>query len=171
MTSHTLRGTAGRQMTTEDVPAEVEILSAEKIEAELDELRESGFPGVRTEWLLDSLISSCRKAEPALAEIVQHLDEATVWRQLHARLSETPLRPSQALESRGNLRPFDELTALGCQVIPGDGWRVSMLDGTRVDSMLEPLLDEEPEVRLGRILLFVVGIIGMRDHAPLPPPF
>ena len=158
-------------MTTEDVPAEVEILSAEKIEAELGGLRESGFPGVRTEWLLNSLISTCRRAEPALAEIVQHLDEATVWRQLHVRLSETPLQPSQALEARGNLRPFDELTALGCQVIPGDGWRVWTPDGTRVDTMIEPLLDEESEVRLGRLLLFVMGIMGMRDRAPLPPAF
>ncbi len=67
-------------------------------------------------------------------------------------------------------RLISEHTARRCLVTPGDDCRVSMLDGTRVDSMLEPLPDEEPEVRLGRLALLVLGITKMRDRPPIARP-
>ena len=148
------------------------LFSAEEIERELVGLRQSGFPPDSSERLLYTLISFCRRAERALAEIVQHLDEGMLRRELHAQLSGTTLPPSP-LESGNALRQrlIGELTARRCPVTPGGGWRVSMLDGTRVDSMLEPLLDEEPDVRLARLALLVLGIIAMRNCPPLSPPY
>ena len=163
-------------MATEDVLPEREdddsLFSAGEIESELVALRQSGFPPRATERCLHTLISFCHKAEPALAEIVLHLDEAMLRRELHALLSGTTLPPSP-LESGNALcqRLISELTARRCLVTPGDDWQVSMLDGTRVDSMLEPLPDEEPEVRLGRLALLVLGITTMRDHPPIAPPY
>ena len=163
-------------MATEDVLREREdddsLFSAEEIESALVGLRQSGFPPEATERCLHTLTSFCHKAEPALAEIVQHLDEAMLRQELHARLTGTTLPPCP-LESGNALRQrlISELTARRCQVTLGDDWRVSMLDGTRVDSMLEPLLDEEPEVRLGRLALLVLGINSMRDHPSIAPPY
>lgn len=163
-------------MATEDVLPEREdddsLFSAREIESELVALRQSGFPPRATERFLSSLISFCCEAKQALAETVQHLDEAMLRRELHARLSGPTLPPSP-LESGNALRQrlITELTARRCQVTPGDDWRVSMLDGTRVDSMLEPLPDEEPEVRLGRLTLLVLGITTMRDRPRNAPPY
>jgi hypothetical protein len=163
-------------MAIEDMLPEREdddsLFSAEEIESELVGLRQSDFPARETEHFLNTLISFCGIAEPALAEIVQHLDEAMLRRELHVRLSGTTL-PPHPLESGKALRQrlIKELTARRCLVTPGDDWSVSMLDGTRVDAMLEPLPDEEPEVRLGRLALLVLGITKMRDHPPIAPPY
>jgi len=163
-------------MVTEDVVPEREdddsLFSAEEIESELVGLRQSGFPPRATEHTLHTLISFCGKAEPALAEIIQHLDEAMLRQELHACLLGTTLPPSP-LESGHALRQrlISELAARHCLVTLGDDWRVSMPDGTRIDSMLEPLPDEEPEVRLARLALLVLGVMMMRDRPPSGPPY
>jgi len=171
-----IAGGGRRQMAADDVlPGREDdgsLFSAGEIESRLVALRQSGFPARATERMLHTLMSFCCKAEPALAEIVQHVDEAMLRRELQAGLRGTTLPPFP-LESGNALcqRLIRELTARRCLVIPGDDWRVSMHDGTRVDSMLEPSPDEAPDVRLGRLALLVLGITKMRDHPRLMPPY
>ncbi len=151
------------------------VLSDEEIEGRTEALVKDGSLQERVERFAQDLVATCRGevAEQALPKLLHVLEPDRVCRLLTEHIVSAlglTSRPDYS-GSGHSLLAVPLVDRLGSSVDSGDGWRVTLPDGTELAPMLEVVEGEDPRIRLCRLGLLGVWILDMRKRPPQSPPF